>query len=126
MTMGGALSELNNLLKADNIPFYYRPSIKAVIDTITLSHSENQNKWIPVSKRLPKENGRYFVTRGLNACGNLWNRVYIVNYSDLMGLKKEKIWWSGNVGKSDFERHDDVIAWMPLPTPYKAESEDKK
>lgn len=75
-------------------------------------------KWIPCSERLPQENGRYLVTRGLNACGSLWNRVYIVNYSDLMGLKKEKIWWDGNVGKSDFERIDDVIAWMPLPQPW--------
>ena len=37
MTIGGALSDLNNLLKADDIPFYYKPSIKAVMDTIALS-----------------------------------------------------------------------------------------
>ena len=75
-------------------------------------------KWIPVTERLPVANGRYLVTRGLNACGALWNRMYIINYSDLMGLKSERIWWQGNVGKSDFERFDDVIAWMPLPKPY--------
>lgn len=34
MTIGGALSELNNLLKADDIPFYYKPLIKKVIETI--------------------------------------------------------------------------------------------
>ena len=34
MTIGGALSDLNNLLKADDIPFYYKPSIKKVIETI--------------------------------------------------------------------------------------------
>lgn len=78
-----------------------------------------QTRWIPVSEGLPEANGRYYVTRGLNACGALWNRVYIVNYSDLMGLKSERIWWDGNVGKSDFERINDVIAWMPLPEPYK-------
>ena len=68
---------------------------------------------------MPETSGRYLVTRGLNACGAMWNRVYIANYSDLMGIKSEKIWWQGNVGKSDFERIDDVIAWMPLPEPYK-------
>jgi len=46
MTIGGALSELNNLLKADDIPVYYKPSIKAVIDTIALSSSEKPNKWV--------------------------------------------------------------------------------
>ena len=75
--------------------------------------------WIPCSERLPEKSGRYLVTRGLNACGSLWNRVYIANYSDLMGIRSEKIWWQGNVGKSDFERIDDVLAWMPLPEPYR-------
>ena len=85
------------------------------IDTIikTIPH------WIPVTERLPKVNGMYLVTRGLNACGAMWNRVYLLNYSDLMGLKSERIWWDGNVGKSDFERIDDVLAWMPLPNPWK-------
>ena len=83
-----------------------------------------RTKWIPCSERLPEESSRYLVTRGLKACNSLWNRVYIVNYSDLMGLCKEKIWWNGNAGKPDFERYDDVIAWMPLPKPYKAESEE--
>ena len=80
-------------------------------------------KWIPCSERLPDTNGRYIVTRGLKACNAIWNRVYIINYSDLMGLKAEKIWWDGNVGKSDFQKIDDVIAWMPLPSPYKGEKE---
>lgn len=76
-------------------------------------------KWIPCSERLPEKSGRYLVTRKFNALFSLWDKVYIANYSDLMGLKKEKIWWSGNVGKSDFEKYDDVIAWQPLPEPYK-------
>ena len=80
-----------------------------------------RTKWIPCSERLPKESSRYLVTRGLKACNNLWNRVYIVNYSDLMGLCKEKIWWNGNAGKPDFERYDDVVAWMPLPASYQGE-----
>ena len=52
MTIGGALSDLNNLLKADDIPVYYKPSIKAVMDTIALSSSENpkKGKWKYVKK----------------------------------------------------------------------------
>lgn len=83
--------------------------------------AQPEQRWIPCSERLPEKSGRYLVTRGSNVCGSLWNRVYILNYSDLMGLKKEKIWWSGNVGKSDFEKYDDVIAWQPLPEPYREE-----
>lgn len=93
-------------------------------DLPSVTLTRKKDGWIPCSERLPEENGRYIVTRGLNACGSLWNRVYIVNYSDLMGIKKEKIWWDGNVGKSDFERYDDVLAWMPLPEKYKGENEE--
>lgn len=84
----------------------------------------SEHRWIPVTERLPKKSGRYIVTRGLNACDALWNRVYILNYSDLMGLKNEKIWWDGNVGKSDFTKYEDVTAWMPLPEPWKGETDD--
>ena len=87
--------------------------------------SDATEQWIPVMERLPEESGRYLVTRGLNACGSLWNRIYIANYSDLMGIKSKRIWWQGNVGKSDFERLDDVLAWMPLPKPYEAEKEEE-
>lgn len=93
---------------------------KAAIDAIKDLPSA-ESRWIPVTERLPEESGRYLVTRGLNACGSLWNRIYIANYSDLMGIKSEKIWWQGNVGKSDFERLDDVLAWMPLPQPWKGD-----
>ena len=86
-----------------------------------LSAKQPEPQWIPCSERLPEKGGQYLVTRGHKSCGNLWNRVYIVNYSDLMGLKKEKIWWSGNVGKKKKEKHDDVLAWMPLPEPYEEE-----
>lgn len=34
MTISGALCALNDLLNADDIPFFYKPAIKAVIDVI--------------------------------------------------------------------------------------------
>ena len=97
------------------------PHIDFVVEELERLPSAHQ-RWIPCSERLPEANGRYLVTRGLNACGALWNRVYIINYTDLMGLKSGRIWWDGNVGKSDFEQIADVIAWMPLPKPYGGES----
>lgn len=99
----------------------YKMELLGMVTALGYKHEKTAQHWIPCSERLPEANGRYLVTRGLKACGALWNRTYIINYSDLMGLKKEKIWWSGNVGKSDFERYDDVIAWMPLPEPWRGE-----
>lgn len=104
-----------NIPTVDAVPRELYESMEATCYKLQQALSES---WIPCSERLPEANGRYFVTRGLNACGSLWNRTYIANYSDLMGLKSERIWWQGNVGKTDFEHIDDVIAWMPLPEPY--------
>lgn len=86
-------------------------------------------EWISCTERLPEKSGRYLVIRGSNVygiCGSLWDKVDILNYSDLMGIKKEKIWWSGDVGKIDFEKCDHVIAWMPLPDPYKIFTDNEK
>ena len=71
-----------------------------------MSSSENLNRWIPVSERLPEENGSYFVTV---------KRGYVTT----------AIW----VGAAEF--WNEVTAWMPLPEPYKtspagAERSDKE
>ena len=109
---------LHRTVNMDKYTSEYQIKQIAKVPTI---EPERTGKWILCSERLPEENGRYLVTRGLNACGSLWNRIYIANYSDLMGIKSVRIWWQGNVGKSDFERLDDVLAWMPLPEPYREE-----
>ena len=80
-----------------------------------------QQGWIPVTERLPEHFGRYLVTFVPDA-GELWTKVEFAMFSDLMGLKKEPIFWNGNVGKSDFENvTKNVTAWMPLPEPWKGE-----
>lgn len=124
MTINGAIMQLVEMRESSMMPIFFKPCFDKVIETISeCEEPHSQPQWIPCSERLPEVNGRYLVTRGLTACGALWNRVYIINYSDLMGLKSERIWWDGNVGKSDFERIDDVIAWQPLPEPWKGEEE---
>lgn len=62
--------------------------------------------WIPVSEWLPEKNGRYLVTIPLGD-----SLVVKIGYF----VDNERGFNSGN-----------VIAWLPLPEPYKAESEDKE
>jgi hypothetical protein len=69
-------------------------------------------KWIPCSERLPEEDGEYLVTikwKG-SYSGDVYTETNIGEYR-----KKSKDW--DRVG---------ITAWMPLPEPYKAESEDKE
>ena len=65
-----------------------------------------QTRWIPVSERLPEEDDFYLVTAKV---GN----ELIIDISEY-------------TPKTDFwDIPHEIVAWMPLPKPYKAESEDK-
>lgn len=79
---------------------------------IDCPHTLNQ-RWIPVSERLPEKSGEYWCTfRGTNLTGS----DYYTTEADAKKLfddPEEYIGW----------RSQNVIAWMPLPTVYR-ESEE--
>ena len=73
------------------------------------SVTPQQARWIPVSERLPEENIHVlcqFYMGGMGEC------YHAHDYWHIVGGFRIKI--------------DDVLAWMPLPQPYKAESEDEE
>lgn len=86
------------------------------------------SKWIPATERLPEKAGRYLVTARWNE-----NMDYLVDALDY-GFKVNEDWegtgyifpnggafgedWNGEIDNLE----KDIIAWMPLPEPYK---EDK-
>jgi len=98
---------------------------KAKADFIALcedeSNSENPNRWIPVSERLPlfrlyKVSDDVLITNGYEI-----DMGYLVE-------RKGKIFWhyyGGDIEVGIKDEDNDAIAWMPLPKPYKKESEDK-
>ena len=92
-----------------------------------LSSSGNPSRWIPVSERLPDDRKKCLVT-------HKGGYVDIMRYaSDLYGIdeydfcdKKGKAGWYDYDSEWGYCSRDDVIAWLSLPEPYKAESEDKE
>ena len=62
-------------------------------------------RWIPVSERLPEREGWYLTSLGDKTYGGADVDMYCK-------------------GWVKYGTH--VLAWMPLPQPYKAESEDKE
>ena len=71
-------------------------------------------RWIPVSERLPDKSGEYWCTfHGTNLTG----KDYYTTESDAKKLFDDSEEYTG-------WRSQNVIAWMPLPEPYKTESEE--
>ena len=73
-------------------------------------------KWIPIEERLPESAGFYLITFK-SSMGN-----YIVCE---MCYRKNEDNWSENGVKPVCLRNEEILAWMPLPKPYKKEGKKK-
>lgn len=80
-------------------------------DTCLNDKSIRESNWIPVSERLPDKNGNYLCTVDYGEDGiEVMQRVY---WDALGGFEKR------------YNKNDKVIAWMPLPEPYKEDAENE-
>ena len=92
-----------------------------------LPSAQPEQRWIPCSERLPEEYGEFLVTMTEKAkakdLGFDIDETYIrkMRYnSNGWQLPRHIPSWINEAVK------DEVLAWMPLPEPYKTESEDKE
>lgn len=85
--------------------------------------ADGSPKWIPVTERLPKEDGKYLVNK------NLWGTSVIATHHfakkgesvcayDLKGYKN--VWYSYD-SETGYFPLDHVTHWMPLPKPPKGD-----
>ena len=68
--------------------------------------------WIPCSERLPDESGDYICTIPLDE-----EETYI----DVLTFHKGRFYEDDDEWGATY--HDDVLAWMPLPEPYREDGE---
>ena len=88
-------------------------------DTCLNDKSIRESNWIPVSERLPDKNGRYLITQG-----DARFKTIIIKYYDL-GKKEFGTWHELPFDDEEvWISISDVIAWQPLPEPYKEEAEN--
>ena len=70
-----------------------------------------QTRWIPVSESLPEEDE--------------WVLITFDDDIEIASLDDDG-WCYSSVGNDDWIAEHPPVAWMPLPQPYKAESEDEE
>lgn len=82
-------------------------------------------QWIPVNKELPKKDGEYLVTVGGEATFPDVDTAWFCygHWMHQFGCAVYKM--DFNPEARELSRTPKVIAWMPLPKPYREESEDK-
>lgn len=86
------------------------------------------NKWVPCSERLPDEETDVIVTRTFLGCkdgSRGWNNhIPPKTYVEVAQYFNGEWTALSDEYKVARNRHTDPVAWMPLPEPYKAESEE--
>ena len=106
------LDNMDKALDEDRTVEKYKELLTECIKV--LPSAENQGEWIPVSERLPEEEDkRYWICTDCGyQCECRWtnlNHFWTHLTTD----------WHWHV--MDIPQYNEVIAWMPLPEPYKAE-----
>jgi hypothetical protein len=95
----------------------------------------NANKWIPVSERLPENLQTVNVTWQNHEPEPYYHDIKDRSFVATAVYYNEYWYWYsttcadylGEYGRNDVDKIDEaieIIAWMPLPEPYKAESEE--
>ena len=103
---------------ADTTPYFFsekRDAYRHCIDIIkNLSLETKTSDWIPCGERLPEKRGRYIATVMYKSKDSAPYDTIEAFYSKLDNKWRDVI--------DDAEL--DIIAWMPLPEPYKGEENE--
>ena len=106
MTIEGAIVDLQNLIDSEEIPFWAKPSLRKILETVEAEREEHL--WISVTERLPEES--YDSVIGWDAQRE---RCVFVQF------------YNGQFQISGSNETFNIKYWMPMLTPpYERSKED--
>lgn len=101
--------------ESNNSDFAQAPTWNDAVSLVGSMPSAQQ--WIPCSERLPHTNGIYIVTRRISdgfECRNIADACY---------FDRSNTWHDDTRVNHERKYLADVLAWMPLPEPWKGGEE---
>lgn len=113
---------LERVSRQNKIKENYEQLLEWLEELKKLRKERNNNGWIPCSERLPEEEKDYLCCYEYTEIGGTHEgekfKDYGVFYHD--GYKWIKYWETIN------KKNIQVVAWQPLPEPYREEQEDEQ
>lgn len=112
-TLDEMVSHFNREVSEMDIDQSYKIQLLGMVSAI--AYGSQKPRWIPCSERLPNTHGIYIVTRRISdrfECRNITDALYFDGSNT----------WNDDARVNHGRKYcADVLAWMPLPEPYKAE-----
>ena len=104
---GEMVAFFNRKVSEMDISQKHKMELLGMITAIEIKHDELMPKWIPVTEALPEVKEMVLITnnKGHVRCGQ---------YQGTYDGKNYRWWWKHNT-------LEEVLAWMPLPEPWKGE-----
>ena len=88
-------------------------------ERVVMRGTPQQTRWITVSERLPEES--QYVLMTVRRMNERDNHIPFITTGYISW--NQSAWWCAHDGDCK-SNNIEVLAWMPLPDPYKAESEE--
>lgn len=110
-----AMMQIDSVPSVDAIPCEVADKIGEENEKLTdrIGQLEEQMRWIPCSERLPTKRRSVLITTNEDFVGEACYWATTGNHVIWKGYRWEATYWD-----------DEVIAWMPLPKPYREENEE--